>query len=107
MSKPTSIPQQVCSDGSLFITRIEVPGGWIYNSYDKSHKILGSCFVPIPNSLAVKCVNMHEELLHKLKGLIAKIESVAPEESSQPWPGFDDDLISARKLIAKAEGGEE
>lgn len=41
MSKPIII-----HDGNLFIAKIAVEGGWVVNSYDKSHQILGSCFVP-------------------------------------------------------------
>jgi hypothetical protein len=41
-----SVIQEIVSDGNLFITRIKVEGGWVYNSYDKGHGILGSCFVP-------------------------------------------------------------
>lgn len=36
----------VVEDGNLFTSVIRVPGGWIYRSYDKSHNILSSQFVP-------------------------------------------------------------
>lgn len=39
----------VSDRGDLFITAIRVPGGWIYNSFDKSHNIMGSAFIPYCN----------------------------------------------------------
>lgn len=36
-------------DGGLFTCILRVPGGWIYRSYDKSHEILSSVFVPFNN----------------------------------------------------------
>jgi hypothetical protein len=33
-------------DGNLFTTVLRVPGGWMYRSYDKSHQICTSAFVP-------------------------------------------------------------
>lgn len=36
-------------DGGLFTCVLRVPGGWIYRSYDKSHGILSSTFVPFNN----------------------------------------------------------
>ena len=36
----------VVEDSNLFTTAIRVPGGWVYRSYDKSHGILSSAFVP-------------------------------------------------------------
>lgn len=44
MSK--NLDQDIISDGNLVITRIKAQGGYVVNSYDKSHNILGSCFVP-------------------------------------------------------------
>jgi hypothetical protein len=46
----------IAYDGNLFISYLRVPGGWIYNSYDKEHKILGSVFVPLNNEFMT--VNM-------------------------------------------------
>ena len=34
---------------SLFTTVLRVPGGWMYRSFDKSHNILASVFVPFDN----------------------------------------------------------
>jgi len=42
--------QEVVSDGFLFVTRLEVPGGWIYNSFDKGQGIGASVFVPYPRT---------------------------------------------------------
>lgn len=39
---------EIVNDGNLFTTRIQVPGGWVYHSYDKSHNMMGMCFVPAP-----------------------------------------------------------
>lgn len=39
--------EEYVSDGSLLIIRIPVPGGFIYNSFDKENGIMGSVFVPI------------------------------------------------------------
>jgi hypothetical protein len=36
----------VIEDKYLLTTVLKVPGGWIYRSYDKENKILGSVFVP-------------------------------------------------------------
>lgn len=36
------------NDGPLGISGFQVPGGWVYNSIDKSSGIMGSCFVPFP-----------------------------------------------------------
>jgi hypothetical protein len=36
-------------DANLASTVLRVPGGWVYRSYDKSHNILGSVFVPFNN----------------------------------------------------------
>jgi hypothetical protein len=38
--------EEIVSDGSIFVTKIKVEGGYIYNSFDKSHNIMGSVFVP-------------------------------------------------------------
>lgn len=46
----------VAVDGNLFIVCTRVPGGWIYNSYDKSHNILGSVFVPFDNEFQLSRV---------------------------------------------------
>jgi hypothetical protein len=43
---PDLLQAQVVEDGNLCTTRIHVPGGWIYRSYDKSSSILGCVFVP-------------------------------------------------------------
>jgi len=43
----------VVSQGALFVIALRVPGGWIYNSYDKGHQIMGSVFVPYHDGFAV------------------------------------------------------
>lgn len=48
MSQKAKNEQEVVSDGFVFITRLQVPGGWIYNSIDKGCSIMGSVFVPTP-----------------------------------------------------------
>lgn len=45
-TNPNELKQEPISDGSLFITKVKVDGGYVVNSFDKSHQILGSCFVP-------------------------------------------------------------
>lgn len=42
----TKLTQDIISDANLVVTRIKVDGGFVVNSYDKGHGILGSCFVP-------------------------------------------------------------
>lgn len=44
--------EEVIADGFLFVTRIEVEGGYIYNSMDKSAHIMGSVFVPYAKGAA-------------------------------------------------------
>jgi hypothetical protein len=39
----------IVHDNNLFITALRVPGGWIYNSFDKSNSVMGSAFVPFHN----------------------------------------------------------
>jgi hypothetical protein len=41
-----------CDD--LFTVVLRVPGGWMYRSYDKSHGILTSVFVPFDNEFQEK-----------------------------------------------------
>jgi len=43
----------VMDQGALVVTALRVPGGWIYNSYDKNHQIMGSVFVPYHEGFAV------------------------------------------------------
>ncbi len=40
---------EIVEDGNLFTSRLEVPGGWIYRSYDKSNHLMGMAFVPNPH----------------------------------------------------------
>lgn len=37
----------IVNDGNLFTKVMRVPGGFIYTSYDKSHNIMSSVFVPL------------------------------------------------------------
>jgi hypothetical protein len=37
---------KVIEDGAFFTTVMTVHAGWIYRSYDKSHGLLSSVFVP-------------------------------------------------------------
>lgn len=41
-------------DGNLFTVCVRVAGGWIYNSYDKGNKMMGSVFVPFDNEFQLK-----------------------------------------------------
>jgi hypothetical protein len=43
----------VVEDANLFTTALRVPHGWMYRSYDKSHNILTSVFVPMVDSRGV------------------------------------------------------
>lgn len=40
---------EIVEDQNLFTTALRVPGGWVFRSYDKQSKILGSVFVPWDN----------------------------------------------------------
>lgn len=37
-------------DGVFYSERAEVPGGWLYRSFDKEHGILSTVFVPDPEA---------------------------------------------------------
>lgn len=40
-------------DKELWTSVMRVPGGWIFRSYDKSHLMLSTTFVPFDNSYMV------------------------------------------------------
>lgn len=44
--KPKLIEAEIVEDGMLFTTRLRVPGGWFYRSFDKTHGVMAGVFVP-------------------------------------------------------------
>lgn len=56
----------IAVDSNLITTVIRVPGGWIYNSYDKGNQILSSCFVPYCNEFLGKKARKVLEEMEKL-----------------------------------------
>ncbi len=62
-----NIFQEIISDANLIITQIKVNGGYVVNSYDKSHNILGSCFV---TDLRTHLAGMAMQGLFSQRGMI-------------------------------------
>lgn len=96
MSKPTPSHEIVYGeDNYVFVIRLEVPGGWLYNSYDKSHSVMGSAFVPFPyrrTAHEMKCVNMHDALVRALR-----------DTYDLHFTGVGPSLKQIEELLAKAE----
>lgn len=61
-------------DGNLFSSRLRVPGGWVYRSYDKSNSILGACFVP----WAPENANSTAKLVSAIRLLAGNLERASP-----------------------------
>jgi len=83
---PQNHAQEIISDGHLFVTRIETPTGWVYNSVDKGHCIMGSCFVPFPANYVPETLSdaqnkklLKTEAFIEAAGLIAWAHSLGHE----------------------------
>jgi len=73
---------EIVEDGNLVTTRIVVPGGWMYRSYDKSANILGCVFVPALEITESRETQLETpSLKEKLLGEIDKMRGVVDNET--------------------------
>lgn len=115
MSKSLHAWPVMVHDGFLWIERLEVPGGWLYLSFDKSHDMMASSFVPSPSELIAAAPELLEELKAAHQIIMNALNIMSADQKNQ-WSeknerdGVKDGWALTRvhkreATIAKATGG--